>query len=390
MDASGNMTTEIARPGTRATAMGADATAKLGPGAVSSLDAISKQKAEENRLKLSDIRINQMVKIDEQATRITKEAFAEKDKYERLTGEKYPRNAFMMKIKGAQGLWKVAGRDFDPSQYESMSEFMTTKRVQDEKDLAGQYEGFLKKPTPEGASTLLKLTTKMKQVYGGTDGQYAAIDDAVKKFNTEQVKPPRDKFRTFAGPGGSRLQVNETTGEEKTVLGRHDESGAGATAKQGRLNNSYKIYDEKWVEIAKQNLGSDSKAIQGLFTSDELGGGVNSGRLRNALTPEQRKNYDWGKKRLEVHAVGSESAEAVDRALTEIQKAYKGGSPAPSKSSGGKSVKQKISAQRPGGGGQQPQASSAPPVKYLKEGQQTTFKNGEVWTLQNGKPVRIK
>jgi hypothetical protein len=105
--------------------------------------------------------------------------------------------------------------------------------------------------------------------------------------------------------------------------------------------------------------------------------------LRNALTPEQRKNYDWGKKRLEVHAVGSESAEAVDKALTEIQKAYKGSSnPAPSSSSGSK----KITAERGG----QPQAASAPPVKYLKEGQQTTFKNGEVWTLQNGKPVRIK
>jgi hypothetical protein len=26
----------------------------------------------------------------------------------------------------------------------------------------------------------------------------------------------------------------------------------------------------------------------------------------------------------------------------------------------------------------------------LKEGQQTAFANGQVWTLQNGKPVRVK
>jgi hypothetical protein len=29
-------------------------------------------------------------------------------------------------------------------------------------------------------------------------------------------------------------------------------------------------------------------------------------------------------------------------------------------------------------------------VSVLKEGQQTTFANGQVWTLQNGKPVRVK
>lgn len=33
--------------------------------------------------------------------------------------------------------------------------------------------------------------------------------------------------------------------------------------------------------------------------------------------------------------------------------------------------------------------TSAPPVQLLKEGVHTTFKNGEVWTLQNGKPVKV-
>jgi hypothetical protein len=38
------------------------------------------------------------------------------------------------------------------------------------------------------------------------------------------------------------------------------------------------------------------------------------------------------------------------------------------------------------------QQTTLPPaaVSVLKEGQQTTFANGQVWTLQNGKPVRVK
>ena len=33
--------------------------------------------------------------------------------------------------------------------------------------------------------------------------------------------------------------------------------------------------------------------------------------------------------------------------------------------------------------------SSAPPVSLLSEGKQTKFKNGQVWTLENGKAVKI-
>lgn len=35
-------------------------------------------------------------------------------------------------------------------------------------------------------------------------------------------------------------------------------------------------------------------------------------------------------------------------------------------------------------------ASSTPPSSVLKEGVHTTFANGQVWTLQGGKPVRVK
>lgn len=36
-----------------------------------------------------------------------------------------------------------------------------------------------------------------------------------------------------------------------------------------------------------------------------------------------------------------------------------------------------------------PAASSTPPASMLKEGVRTKFKNGEVWTLQGGKPVKV-
>jgi len=39
----------------------------------------------------------------------------------------------------------------------------------------------------------------------------------------------------------------------------------------------------------------------------------------------------------------------------------------------------------------QPQnQSQTPPLNLLSEGQNTTFKNGQVWTLQNGKAKRVK
>ena len=39
-----------------------------------------------------------------------------------------------------------------------------------------------------------------------------------------------------------------------------------------------------------------------------------------------------------------------------------------------------------GGGG----SVAAPPASTLKEGVHTTFKNGQVWTLQNGRPVQVQ
>jgi hypothetical protein len=34
--------------------------------------------------------------------------------------------------------------------------------------------------------------------------------------------------------------------------------------------------------------------------------------------------------------------------------------------------------------------TSSPPVSLLKEGVETKFKNGQTWTLKNGKPVQVK
>jgi hypothetical protein len=45
-----------------------------------------------------------------------------------------------------------------------------------------------------------------------------------------------------------------------------------------------------------------------------------------------------------------------------------------------------------GGGGsvEPPPGSAGPPASSLKEGVHTTFKNGEVWTLQSGRPVKVR
>lgn len=51
---------------------------------------------------------------------------------------------------------------------------------------------------------------------------------------------------------------------------------------------------------------------------------------------------------------------------------------------------QKIIGARSGAKPQETGASSAPPASVLKEGINTTFENGQVWTLENGKPKRVK
>ena len=37
-----------------------------------------------------------------------------------------------------------------------------------------------------------------------------------------------------------------------------------------------------------------------------------------------------------------------------------------------------------------PAGTALPPTSALKEGHQTAFANGQVWTLKNGKPVQVK
>lgn len=41
-------------------------------------------------------------------------------------------------------------------------------------------------------------------------------------------------------------------------------------------------------------------------------------------------------------------------------------------------------------GGKSEGGDNTPPISALKEGQQTTFANGQVWTLENGKPKQVK
>lgn len=58
----------------------------------------------------------------------------------------------------------------------------------------------------------------------------------------------------------------------------------------------------------------------------------------------------------------------------------------------GKSVKtfKNFMTEQMGDRGSSSGASGAPPAELLTEGEETTFKNGQTWTLQNGKPVRVK
>jgi hypothetical protein len=64
-------------------------------------------------------------------------------------------------------------------------------------------------------------------------------------------------------------------------------------------------------------------------------------------------------------------AEEIDK---ELQRRQSGGTAAPA---------------APAAPGAPSATTAAPPVTLLKEGVRTKFKNGQVWTLKNGKPERV-
>jgi hypothetical protein len=230
------------------------------------------------------------------------------------------------------------------------------------------------------AGELQQLVSSHIDRFGTSKEAYEPILKGLNGWQENALKP---KFRTFNGPDSSRLQVNETTGEEKTILGRKGEGGSGdGLAKQGAIRNIHNTLAERYIDFAKIKPSEANS----LFSTDELGRYVNTARLRSALpTAELKAEYDAVKIKAEAYATKYGPSESVQRAIADYRKE----NPKKETSKGSPRVRQAITAKRPGGSGQA-QASSAPPVRYLKEGQQTTFKNGEVWTLQNGKPVRIK
>ena len=126
-----------------------------------------------------------------------------------------------------------------------------------------------------------------------------------------------------------RYNVNEEwdkkTGTWKVVGGGpkdkdSDDDGNSKAAKVGTVNQVGSTWSSKWLPLALENYRkSDPKAKDTEFF-DPYTGSVNEAKLRAALTPEQRGNYDRGLIDAQNGAAGGKNpAQAVDDSLRQWQ-----------------------------------------------------------------------
>lgn len=198
------------------------------------------------------------------------------------------------------------------------------------------------------------------KAYMQTSVQMAAIDQraqaAADRFTSAEdamdarVKTLEDKLAV------ARRGQDITSGDRRYTADRNAES-RDYSADQGRAGREYSAdrgVDRAGVSAGASEYGADRRAESTEYGVDQRSASADYGTDRRAASSDYR-----------TQAGGV---------------APKAGPPR---------GPQRRAVQRPASGqGGGPAAS--PPISALKEGHQTTFANGQVWTLTNGKPVRVK
>lgn len=112
------------------------------------------------------------------------------------------------------------------------------------------------------------------------------------------------------------------------------DSGPGKVGAIGQVNRELGAL---YLPHAKENLSSkgpagmeEYKGMVAMFqTTDQFGGTVNDARLRESLSPEQRKEYDFVKRKAQDYSRTMTPANAVAKAQEDWRKAHPAKPPAP-------------------------------------------------------------
>jgi hypothetical protein len=132
-------------------------------------------------------------------------------------------------------------------------------------------------------------------------------------------------YNSFGEPGPTR----------KDLEGWHRSPGAGGgtdsgPGKVGAIGQVNRELGAMYLPHAKENLSSkgpagmeEYKGMVAMFqTTDQFGGTVNDARLRESLSPDQRKEYDFVKRKGQDYSRTMTPANAVARAQEEWRKAH--------------------------------------------------------------------
>ncbi len=134
------------------------------------------------------------------------------------------------------------------------------------------------------------------------------------------------------------------------------------------LNKVFNITETQFGSDAATNFHTAMIGFSDLYAK-VMGGGVGTDALRQSAMDVLKDGYSHGQIAGSIKVLQQQIEARRDQMI--------GNNPYLRKQFGGSS---------PAGGNN----TQSPPVSLLKEGVNTTFQNGQTWTLQNGQPVQVK
>lgn len=218
--------------------------------------------------------------------------------------------------------------------------------------------------------------------------QYFDRDVAPGDANSKRFDPKDSEFtgaaRTEAMKrGASSGLINSLTTEKKEQEGL--ERYADQTERQARLDAQRERNEQARLEQGERRVAASERTAEASVIRAERAGS-SAGKPDDKLSETQKARLDILKRNvLEAEkALGDAGTikSRRDAAQARVEEAYRKLDEFTAQVDG------KPSTPKPPATENKPAAT--PPVSRLQEGRQTTFANGQVWTLKNGKAVQVK
>lgn len=259
------------------------------------------------------------------------------------------------------------------------------------KDLSG--EDFLKTLSPEDAKIVRAIANGDQQLSNVSirNGDRKRIGAAVQQYKPDfkQYVYPNQAavIKDFtSGPTSKNITaINTTIGHMGTMLGAVDALKNGDVQMANKAMNSVlTAFGKPQVnnfEIAKQAVGNELMRVFRQVQASESETRDWESRFSSSQSPEQLKG---------AIAMG---VDLLKSRIEAVNDQYKRGLNLEPEDPGFKDIlsPKSISVmKRLEGAAPTPENANLPPIDKLKEGQVTTFSNGQKWTMQGGKPVQVK